>query len=48
MQEKIDHDQIFKTLIKEFFREFMELFFPEIAGKINFGKVDKAGSYLRY
>ena len=24
MSEKIDHDQIFKTLIKEFFKEFLD------------------------
>lgn len=29
-----DHDQIFKTLIKEFFREYMELFLPELAARL--------------
>jgi hypothetical protein len=27
----IDHDQIFKELLTHFFREFVELFFPEVA-----------------
>jgi hypothetical protein len=35
-KEKIDHDQIFKTLFKSFFREFMEGFLPEIAEEIDF------------
>ena len=39
-RESIDHDQIFKTLLKEFFAEFMQLFLPEIAEKIDFSKVE--------
>jgi hypothetical protein len=35
-KEKIDHDQIFKTLFKSFFREFLEGFLPEIAEEIDF------------
>ncbi|MEZ4607775.1 MAG: hypothetical protein R2880_21830 [Deinococcales bacterium] len=33
--EAIDHDQIFKTLLKTFFLEFVELFFPELAQYID-------------
>ncbi|MEZ4630628.1 MAG: hypothetical protein R2880_07970 [Deinococcales bacterium] len=33
--EAIDHDQIFKTLLKTFFLEFVELFFPDIAQHID-------------
>lgn len=36
----IDHDQIFKRLIEAFFREFMELFCPVIAGLIDFSRVE--------
>lgn len=36
---RIDHDQIFKTLIEHFFREFMELFFPDSAKLIDFSAV---------
>jgi predicted transposase YdaD len=39
-REIIDHDQIFKTLLKEFFAEFMQLFLPEIARKIDFSKIE--------
>ena len=35
----IDHDQVFKTLIREFFREFIELFLPDKAAVIDFGSV---------
>ena len=35
-KEKIDHDQIFKTLFKLFFREFLEGFLPYIAEEIDF------------
>ena len=38
--EKINHDQIFKTLIKEFFEEFMELFLPEVGKEIDFKQVE--------
>ena len=36
MSGKTDHDQIFKTLIKEFFKEFLDGFLPEVAAEINF------------
>jgi hypothetical protein len=36
----IDHDQIIKVLIQVFFREFMELFFPEEARLIDFSRVE--------
>jgi predicted transposase/invertase (TIGR01784 family) len=36
----IDHDQIFKTLVKNFFQEFMELFLPKEAAIIDFSKVE--------
>ena len=32
-------DQLFKELIQEFFREFMELFYPDIAARLDFGTV---------
>ncbi|MDZ7618387.1 MAG: hypothetical protein U1E05_15385 [Patescibacteria group bacterium] len=35
MSDHIDHDQIFKNLIGEFFREFMELFCPDEAALID-------------
>ncbi|OGV69121.1 MAG: hypothetical protein A3K19_24990 [Lentisphaerae bacterium RIFOXYB12_FULL_65_16] len=35
----IDHDQVFKTLIREFFREFIELFLPEQAATIDFRSI---------
>lgn len=38
--KKTDHDQIFKTVIREFFKEFIELFFPKIAAEIDFTKVE--------
>ena len=30
------HDQLFKEVLRLFFREFMELFFPEVAARLNF------------
>jgi hypothetical protein len=36
----IDHDQNFKTLIKAFFREFMELFLPREAALIDFSRIE--------
>ena len=39
MPEKIDHDQIFKNLLKNFFREFMELFFRDEAEAIDFRRI---------
>lgn len=35
----IDHDQLFKLLITEFFREFVELFLPNEAPIINFSRI---------
>ncbi|MCC3358753.1 transposase [Bacillus sp. REN16] len=35
----IDHDRLFKMLIKSFFQEFMEAFFPEECAFINFSTV---------
>ena len=40
MSPTIDHDQIFKRLIEAFFREFMELFCPDEARVIDFGRVE--------
>jgi hypothetical protein len=37
---QIDHDQIFKTLLKSFFWEFMELFLPKEAVLIDFSKIE--------
>ena len=37
---RIDHDQIFKTLIEAFFAEFMLLFCPDEAAVIDFSKVE--------
>ncbi len=39
MARAIDHDQIFKNLIKNFFKEFMELFLPDAAKAINFRRI---------
>lgn len=36
---RLDHDQLFKRLIRTFFKEFMELFFPEVAREIDFSHV---------
>ena len=33
------HDQLFKELFRLFFREFIELFFPDVATKIDFSSV---------
>jgi len=37
---RIDHDQNFKQLIQAFFREFMELFLPKVAARIDFSRVE--------
>lgn len=37
---KTSHDQVFKTVIREFFKEFMELFLPAEAKRIDFRKVE--------
>lgn len=36
----MDHDQRFKHLLREFFREFMELFFPDRAVRLDFSAVE--------
>src|SRR5207248_7701030 len=36
----VDHDQRFKVLLQEFFREFFELFFPEWAEYFDFTAVE--------
>jgi hypothetical protein len=33
------HDQLFKDLLRAFFREFMELFFPDVAARLDFSTV---------
>jgi hypothetical protein len=33
------HDQLFKELLRTFFREFLELFFPEVATRLRFDNV---------
>lgn len=35
-----DHDGLYKVLLRTFFREFMELFFPEAAAAIDFDHVE--------
>lgn len=35
----MDHDQRFKELIQEFLPEFFALFFPDLAGSLDFGQV---------
>ena len=40
MSKNTDHDQIFKTLLKEFFSEFIELFLPHVASEIDFDSVE--------
>jgi len=32
----VSHDQLFKDLLQAFFREFMELFFPTVAARLDF------------
>ncbi len=34
------HDQFWKTILRTFLQEFMELFFPEIAGHLDFSKIN--------
>ena len=38
-KKREDHDQIFKTVIREFFKEFLELFLPKLANEIDFNHV---------
>ena len=35
----MSHDQLFKDLLRAFFREFLELFFPQIAVRLDFSQV---------
>jgi len=35
----IHHDRLFKELLTTFFKEFMELFFPEAHALINYGSM---------
>ena len=35
-----DHDQRFKALLKEFFAEFFQVFFPAWADRFDFARVD--------
>ena len=35
----MSHDQLFKDFLREFFREFLELFFPHIAARLDFERV---------
>jgi hypothetical protein len=37
--EPMAHDQLFKDLLRAFFREFMELFFPDVAARLDFSTV---------
>ncbi len=34
------HDQIFKAILRRFFREFLELFFPELAARLDFESLE--------
>ena len=34
------HDQLWKELLRAFFREFMEMFFPLAAARLDFSSVD--------
>jgi hypothetical protein len=42
-----DHDQRFKILLQEFILEFMWLFFPEWAAKLDFTKIEWLGQELQ-
>ena len=33
------HDQLFKKLLEKFLRDFLELFFPDVAARLDFGIV---------
>src|SRR4051794_13263012 len=35
----MSHDQLFKELLQAFFQEFMELFYPDIAARLDFTRV---------
>src|SRR5438067_11647921 len=36
----MDHDQLFKTVLREFFPEFFQLFFPEWAGRFDVARIE--------
>jgi hypothetical protein len=38
-EERVPHDQLFKELLRAFFREFLELFFPGPASRLDFSQV---------
>ncbi len=38
------HDQLWKQLLETFFREFMELFLPDVARDIDFDSVEQLGA----
>ncbi len=38
--EQIDHDRFFKELLREFFLEFLELFFPKLAASLDPGSLE--------
>ena len=40
------HDQLFKELLREFFREFLELFWPDAAARLSFEKLKFLSSEL--
>jgi hypothetical protein len=35
----MSHDQLFKDLLRNFFREFMETFFPDVAARLDFNRI---------
>jgi hypothetical protein len=37
----IDHDTLFKQILNELFPQFMELFYPDIAKRLNFTTLEK-------
>ena len=39
MADPAAHDQLFKELLRAFFREFVELFFPDMAARLDFARV---------
>ncbi len=40
MPDATDHDQLFKTVIREFFAEFLPLFFPDLAARFDLSAVN--------
>lgn len=34
------YDQVFKGILRRFFQDFMELFFPDVAGSVDFDSVE--------